>query len=270
MEMSLARWMVIAAAVLSLGASAAEDALVRARQLYNQHQYDAAIAAATEARKRPALEAAADVVIGRSLLERHRRTSAPTDLDAARAALARLDPTRLTPRDRGEWVVGLGEWLYFARQYGPAAEMFDAALGFVGEMDIESRERVTEWWALAVDAQAQAADETRRVAIYRRMLARMEVVERSEPSVSAAYWLAVAAAGADDVDRAWDAAVASWVRASAAGAQMAALRDDIDRLVQQRLLPERVRRAASGDGSRRAAALRAEWESIKRLWPPRQ
>jgi hypothetical protein len=262
--------MVVAAAVLSLGAVAAEDALVRARQLYNQHQYDAAIAAATEARKRPALEAAADVVIARSLLERHRQTSAALDLDAAREVLARLDPAQLSPRDRGEWVVGLGEWLFLNRQYGPAAETFDAALGFVGEADIESRERVTTWWALAIDTQAQAADETRRVSIYRRMLARMEVLERSRPSVSAGYWLAVAAAGTDDVDRAWDAAVASWVRASAAGAKMAALRDDIDRFVQQRLLPERVRRAAGGDGARRAAALRAEWESVKRLWPPRQ
>jgi hypothetical protein len=56
-------------AAFSLGAGQ-KDALTRARQLYNQAQYDEAIAAATEARRVAAVADAAGVVLARAHLER--------------------------------------------------------------------------------------------------------------------------------------------------------------------------------------------------------
>jgi hypothetical protein len=270
MVMLMSRWPIVIAALVCLGAGEAQDAIVRARQLYNRGQYDAAIAAAIDARRRPEQADAAGVVLARAYLERYRQGTVAADLGAAREILKAIEPGRLIPRDRGEWVVGLGELLYFDGEYGAAAELFDAAMGYVGTSDAESRERVTYWWALAVDRQAQAAEDGRRRSLYKRLLDRMESILRSEPSSAAAsYWLAVGAAGTDDLDRAWDAAVAAWVRASATGKAGDSLRDDLDRFVQQWILPERARRPPGAEGSKRAAALRAEWRALTQAWPRR-
>ncbi len=261
--------MVVVAALLTT-AAASQNALVRARQLYNQLQYDAAIAAAQEARRRPDLADAAGVVLARAHLERYRHTNDAADLMVARDTLAQIDPGRLSPRDRSEWVMGLGEFLYFDGRYGAAAETFDAVLGHIGAADPASRDRVLHWWALAVDRQAHAAADAERRRLYARMLDRMEAVLRANSeSAAAPYWLAVAAAGIDDLDRAWDAAVAAWVRAPMTGARSASLRADLDHLVQELIIPERVRRAPTGDSVKRAAALRAEWETIKQAWTRR-
>ena len=224
--MSKTRWLVVVAALLSVGAGRPQDALVRARQLYNQRQYDAAIVAAMEARRRPELADAAGLVVARARLERYRLNSDAADLEEARDALRAIDPGRLTIRDRGEWVVGLGELLFLDGAYGAAAETLDAGLGLTSGADPASRDRVISWWAIAVDHQAQAADDTRRRFLYGRLLERMEAILRSEPAPAAAYWLAVAAAGTGDVDRAWDAAIAAWLRAPAAGADAASVRVD--------------------------------------------
>jgi hypothetical protein len=72
--MVLTRAGLLLAAVLVMGA-APQNPLVRARELYNQQQYDAAIAAAREARSRPELADAASVVAGRAHLERYRTAS---------------------------------------------------------------------------------------------------------------------------------------------------------------------------------------------------
>src|SRR4051795_4488618 len=99
---------------MALGPAVQErDALLRARELYNLHQYDAAIKAADEARLVPATADVARVILGRAHLERFRIGRDPADLAGARAALLRVDPARLSTRDSLELIIGLGETLYF-------------------------------------------------------------------------------------------------------------------------------------------------------------
>src|SRR5262249_36468795 len=103
------------------------DALVKAREFYNLHQYDAAIKAADEARRVNAAIDEATLILGRSYLERYRSGQNELDLSDARSALMRVDPSKLSPRDGVELVIGLAETLYFDGQFGAAAELFDAA-----------------------------------------------------------------------------------------------------------------------------------------------
>src|SRR5579872_5181496 len=100
------------AAGFALPARAADDALAKARQLYNQHQYQAAVNAAEQARLTPARADAADLIAARAYLERFRDSAASDDLTNARERLRRIDPQRFDPRERLEYIVGLGEALY--------------------------------------------------------------------------------------------------------------------------------------------------------------
>ena len=253
-------------ALLLLGA-APQNALVRARQLYNQQQYDAAIAAAQEARARPDLADAAAVVLGRSHLERYRTTSAEADLAAARESLVAAAASRLVARDRLDLLIGLGELLYFEGRFGPAAEFFGAALGAATAADATSREHVLDWWAIAIDHEAQASSDTDRRRLYARMLERVEPAAAGEqPSAAAMYWVAAAAAGMDDFGRAWHAAIAAWIRAPLAAGPHAALRSDLERLVQQVIIPGRaVMLAAAADPKQTSASMQAEWNAIKEM-----
>src|SRR6266487_2477575 len=74
--------------------SAADDPLARARLLYNEHQYEAAVNAAEQARLTPARADAADLIAARAYLERFRGSAASDDLANARDRLRRLDPQR--------------------------------------------------------------------------------------------------------------------------------------------------------------------------------
>ena len=66
-----------------------------------------------------------------------------------------------------------------------------------------------DWWATALDREAQAGTPERRLRLAAQMAARMEEELRRDPgSAPANYWLAVAARAAGDLDAAWDAAVA--------------------------------------------------------------
>jgi hypothetical protein len=94
-----------------------------------------------------------------------------------------------------------------------------------------------------------------------------EELRRDPGSAVAAYWLAAASRGAGDLQRAWDAAVAGWIRAGLSGEQAERLRDDLDRLVRQALIPERARQFTTpNDVQRTLAALDAEWEALKEAW----
>src|SRR5438128_24075 len=125
---------------------AADDPLARARQLYNQRQFDAAIAASEQARLAPAHADASDLVAARAYLERYRANSTSDDLTNARDRLRRLDPQRLPPRERAEYVVGLGETLFFDGAYGAAATTFDSVLLSKDLIATDARERVLDWW----------------------------------------------------------------------------------------------------------------------------
>src|SRR5205814_5834650 len=100
-----------------------------------------------------------------------------------------------------------------------------------------------------------------------QITARMEEELRRDPgSVPANYWLAVAARGAGDLDAAWDAAVAAWVRATLGPATSQQLRSDIDRLVTEALIPERARSRPAREQADATEALRAQWELVKQQW----
>ena len=250
------------AAAATLPAAAEDDPLARARLLYNQRQFEAAVAAADEARSLRGRADSADLVAARAYLERFRESAAPADLASARERLRRLDPLGFDTRERAEFIIGLGEALFFDGVPGAAAEVFDSVLGAPYDLRADARELVLDWWASAQDREARPrADAPRRV-IYERIRDRMRAELAVHPgSSAAAYWLAAAARGQGDLDGAWDAAQAGWVRAPLAIDRGAALRGDLDRLVLRGLAPERAKaRALSVD------SVILEWEQFKVRW----
>jgi hypothetical protein len=253
--------------ILSAAGAAAEPAtLARARALYNAGSYDAAIEAAATARREPAAGDAAALVMGRSHLERFRGAGAAEDLNAARTTLAGVRLEMLSPRDQLDLLIGLGQTLYFSDVYGAAADVFDSALGRAAILNPRDRAKLIDWWATALDRQAQARPADRRAPIYERIVDRIEGELHSEPgSAVANYWLVVGTRGAGDLDRAWDAALAGWVRATL-GADVVALRVELDRVVTEALIPERARTRPVREQADAAASMRAEWEQIKSAW----
>lgn len=275
--------LIVLAAGVAPPAAAADDrdALARARQLYNQRKFEAAVTAADEARLTPARADSADLIAARALLERFRESAAAGDLGQARDRLRRIHPERFVPRERLEFIVGVGETLFFEGSYGAAADLFDSVLAGPrpgdaapasprpgeggqqsGALAGEERERVLDWWATALDRDARPRPEFDRQAIYQRVRDRMHGELGTTPtSVTAVYWQSAAARGQGDLQTAWAAAQAGWARATLAGARGAALRSDLDRLVITALVPERAR--ALGQPP---AGLRQEWEQFKERW----
>jgi hypothetical protein len=245
-------------------ASAGDDPLTRARYLYNQQQYDAAVSAAEQARLTPARADAADLVAARAYLERFRISAASDDLTNARDRLRRIDPQRFPARERTEYVVGLGETLFFDGAYGAAAAVFDSVLQSRDLLLGEARDRVLDWWASAVDRDARPRPDIERQPVYQRVRTRMEDELASHPtSGAAAYWLAAAARAQGDTQAAWDAAQAAWVRAPLTADRGAPLREDLDRLVLRAIVPERAKATAQPPEQ-----LRALWEQFKEKWRP--
>jgi tetratricopeptide (TPR) repeat protein len=245
------------------GPAFADDPLARARALYNQKQFEEAVTAAEQARIAPARADAADLVAARAYLERFRASGTSDDLTNARDRLRRIDPQRFPPRERMEYVVGLGEALFFDNAYGAAATVFDSVLQSRDASSADARERVLDWWATALDREAKPRPEMDRQSVYVRIRARMEDELALRPtSGTAAYWLAAAARAQGDHQSAWDSAQAGWVRSALAGGERgAALREDLDRLVLRGIVPDRARATAQSPD-----ALRAQWELFKERW----
>ena len=243
-------------------AMAAEDPIAKARQLYNQRDFVAAVSVAEQARLVPARADSADLVAARAYLERFRDSGASDDLTNARDRLRRLDPDRFIPRERAEYIIGLGEALYFDGAYGAAANVFDTVLHSPELMTGHAREQVLDWWATSLDRDARPRPEMDRQAVYQRMRTRLEDELAVHPGSSAAsYWLAATARAQGDLQGAWDAAQAGWVRAPLAADKGAALRADLDRLVQRVIIPERARLTAQPPDQ-----LHSDWEKFKARW----
>ena len=258
----------VAALLASTGAYAADPPpLARARTLYNAMDYDGAIAAAALARTQPAGADAAALVDARAHLEKYRHGARdPADLAAAREALNVIRAAMLSPRDQVDFLVGLGQSLYLTDLFGPAADLFDTALERGTLLPDRDRLMLLDWWATALDREAQAAAPERRARLHARIAARMDVELRRDPgSAPANYWRAVAARGAGDLDTAWDAAVAAWIRATL-GPEASQLRADIDRLVSEAIIPERARSRAGREQADAAESLRNQWSLIKEQW----
>jgi hypothetical protein len=247
--------------------AAEHPSLARARALYNAADYDGAIAAATMARADAASADAAALVLGRAHLERFRLRSDAADLASARAALSLVRAPALIPRDQLDLLVGLGQSLFLGENFGAAAELFDTALSRGAALPERDRWLLLEWWATALEKEAHRRPLDRRPAVFERVVARMEDELRADPgNAPANYWLALSARGAGDLDRAWHAAMAGWVRAGLRPDRAAAVRADLDRLVTQALIPERARSRPAREQPEATAALRAEWDALKNQW----
>jgi tetratricopeptide (TPR) repeat protein len=262
------RLLFLAAACLCLLAAPAvsADALSEARRLYNQGQFDAAERAALEAEKVPTTADSARVVLGRIQLERYRKSATAADLDAAIASLRSVDARRLDARDKTELAIGLGEALYLDEHYGAAAALFESVLDAAAALQ-QPYERVLDWWATAVDRQAQARPPLERTDLYARITLRMRAeIARAPGSLAAGYWVVAAARAVGDPDEAMNEALASWVRASLGPDRGVALRADLDRLVTQGILSDRAARLPARERSQGLTAMTADWEAFKARW----
>ena len=259
----------LAAAILPALPLHAQGPLESVRQLYNQGQYDQAISAAAKLAT-GAPSDAANLLLGRSYLERFRKNRDDGDLAAAREALRAVKPAPLSPSDRSDYLVGLGELLYLQESFGPAVEMFRTALDSGRDLGPAAAERIFDWWATALDRQVQSGVADHRDGNYRAIRDRSLVeLGRMPGSVAASYWLAASHRYLGDLTKAYDAAVAGWIRAPFGEERGLALRADLDQLMNEAIIPERVRTLASDDADREraAASLRAAWEAVKREWP---
>jgi tetratricopeptide (TPR) repeat protein len=246
------------------------DPMARARDLYNQGHYEAAIDAATQARENPFTKDAALLILGRAGLERFRYTADPTDLTHARESLRAVDASMLSTRDRTDLLVGVGEALYFDEAYRPAADVFESMLDGDTNLSAVARDQVLDWWATATDRYVRNLPGTERADAYDHLIEHMEdELRRDSGSAAAAYWLAAASFARGRVERAWNAAISGWVRGLMTADRGAALRPDLDRLVREAIIPERVRRlpvAGTKEGEQATAGMLAEWELVKEKW----
>jgi hypothetical protein len=266
---------VVLAAILLLfvphhAAAAADRAIVaKARALYNEGRYDEAIETAGLMRNAPAEASAAALVIGRAHLERFRTLGNPADLDAARQALRAVDVSTLTSGDDTELLIGLAETLFLEESFGAAAELFGTLLDRPGDGGLTGRERLLDWWAVSLDREAGRREPGAGGPVYVQVVERMErELGRNPGSATAGYWVVAAARLTGALDRAWDLAVAAWVRAPLARDRAASLRNDLDRLVSDGLIPERAYQLAGGREQQEAeSVLREEWSSVKARWP---
>jgi len=245
----------------------AADALAEARRLYNTGKYDLAAAAAKEAMALDITADAARVVLARIQLEQFRQTARPEDLAAARESLRAADARPLHYRERLELSIGQAEMLYLDDRFGAAAELFETSLDRSVVLGPTAHDRVLDWWATALDRHAQSRPAEERTTIYTRMLERMRAeLAIDGSSAPASYWFVAAARGMGDLDRAWQAAIAGWVRASQAADGGVALRADLDRLVMLAIIPERAIRLKASDPRQAAGGMQNEWVAFKEGW----
>jgi len=261
------RFAALALTFLVVAGAGPRDVLSRAKQLYNGAQYGEAIEAAEDAAKTPELAAAARLVMARAFLERFRQSADEADKVAAREALKQVRAPDLSEDDRVELTIALGESLYFDGQSGAAAEQFELALARADRKQAMRRERLLDWWATALDRQTQGATETVARQLQARIVRRMEDELRGDTGATvASYWLAAAARGSGDLERAWDAAIAGWVRISQLGQRASSTRGELDALVTRAIIPDRARAIAPSAPDAAAATMRTQWEALKRGW----
>jgi tetratricopeptide (TPR) repeat protein len=252
---------------LNAAAQSSRADLAKARAHYNQREFDAAIEAASAARRHIETADTACIVLARAHLERYRERADPADLSAAREALGLVRATSLEARDQVELLLALGESLFLEDDFGAAAVIFESGLDRAAATDAGLADAMLEWWGSAVERQAGALPREPRVVLFRRLAQRTERQLANDPaSAAASYWHVVALRGEGEVDRAWDAAVAGWVRARLVGERAPAVRADLDRLVLQGIIPDRVRHLPVDQRTGAESQLKANWELVKEKW----
>lgn len=256
-----------ASALTATSGQTAVSELAQARAHYNQRQFDEAIAVASAARKVPEAADAAALVLARAHLERYRERSDPADLSAAREVLGGIRAGSLDARDQVELLLALGQSLFLEDDFGASAEVFESGIERAVAVDRELGESMLEWWGSAVERLAGGLTREPRTVAFSRVVARMrEQLARRPASAAACYWTAAGLRGAGEPERAWDAAVAGWVRAGLMGDRAASLRADLDRLVLQGIIPDRVRPLPVDQQMSTESQLKADWELVKERW----
>ena len=261
-------WLLLALVTCCVSPVFAQRAdLAKARTLYNQRQFDEAIEAATAAQKVPSTADAAAVVLARAHLERYREQANPEDLSTARTALGTVRVVNLDPRDHVDFLMALGEALFFEDDYGAAATLFESGIESAVAQGTPTAEAMLEWWGSATERHADSLAKEPRVAAFARLRDRMaRELSRSPGSAAAAYWFVVGTRGTGEPIDAWEAAIAGWVRARLAGPYSAKLRADLDKLVLEGIIPDRVRATASDRRTQMESDLKAEWAVVKERW----
>lgn len=258
---------VIAVVLAGVSLGATREALARARALFNERKYDQAIEAAELARKTPETADAAAIVLARAHLERYRQVADPADLGAARLALGGANVERLGTPDRAEYLIALGGSLFLEDDFGAAAEIFESAIEIAPAAGEGAREAVLDWYGSAMERWAAPYTTSRRAVMLQRLITMMEREQAKNPgSRAASYWLVAGLRAQGELERAWQAAIAAWVRAPIAGPRAMSLRADVDRLVREGIIPDRGRDAPEAERESRESALRAEWELLKEKW----
>lgn len=263
---------ILAAALWLPRPAAAQSELERARLHYNAGNFDAAIASAEVAGSKAANGPAAALIIARSRLERFRLLGNPEDLNAARTELIAINVRALSRQEMLEWRIGLGEALFLDNLPGPASEMFRAVIPSARvQLRLGEIEKVIEWWATSISRVAESANGAARIDEYRELRTVCEGELEHEPASRAAiYWIVAALRGTGELDRAWNAAIAGWIRASAIP-RADELRADLDRLVVQTIIPERAQartgQRLNAPNTRAAiATMTAEWHDVTGRW----
>jgi hypothetical protein len=261
-----------ALALLLPGPAFAQSDLERARAFYNAGQFEESIAAATAAKSRPAAAASATLIAARARLERFRRSKDPQDLIAARADLISLNPGGLAPQEAIEWQIGLGTALFLDDQPGPAAEMFKTVLPTARErLPAIEFEKLLEWWASTMSRVAEVLSGSARKDAYMAMHSALrDELDRNPLSRPATYWSVVATRGTGDLEGAWNAAIAGWVRAGN-HPNANSLRVDMERFVTQTLIPERAQsrtgqRLDAGATTGAIASMTEAWRAVTGRW----
>jgi len=241
--------------------------LARARAAYNERRFDEAISVASTARQVAEIADASSIVLARALLERYRERVDPADLSSAREVLGTVRSSELGERDRLELLLAFGEALFLQDDFGAAAEMLESGLTRAAAVDGPLAEAMLEWWGSAVQRQAGSLPPEPRKTQFLRLFERMRLKLAETPtSLAASYWYVVSLRGAGEADRAWDAAVAAWVRARLVGQRAPMLRADLDQFVLQGVIPDRVRHIAQDERAAAESQLKAEWEMVKERW----
>ena len=119
-----------------------------------------------------------------------------------------------------------------------------------------------------MDRYAQTRPPDERVVIYDEISSRLRLhLARYPDSSASSYWLPAAALARGDLELAWDLALAGWVRSTLAPDKGVSLRTDLDRLVTQAIIPERVKRLVDEpDAAAAAARFASEWDEAKGRW----
>jgi hypothetical protein len=163
--------------------------------------------------------------------------------------------------------MALGETLFFEENYGAAAELFESGLDDAIAQGATTGEAMLDWWGSAVERRADALDRDSRERVFGQLRDRMSrELARDPGSAAAAYWIVVGTRGSGDPVGAWDAAIAGWVRARLAGGRSATLRADLDKLVLEGIIPDRVRLLSPDRRGQAESDLRTEWAVVKERW----